>query len=166
MATYAIAANGTTPPSGAGTPVIVYLLGGALAGGLVPTASAAYKAWRRGKKPGLNEDDEMVARITALTLEGSKGMLEEYRIELEIAKRQLATDRDQLERLNRSLGESEARITRLEADLAAAKKEADTLRIRLNDAVAVRARLRTEVEGLRKRIVQLEGIPGATPDGA
>lgn len=96
-------------------PALVYLFGGALAGGLVPLAAGAWAAQRRKVKGTLGPDEETLARIASLTVDGAKDMLAEYRIELEVAKRQILAYRDEITQLNRLSGLAQQEIAELRA---------------------------------------------------
>lgn len=117
--------------------------------------SLAYQVYNRIKR-GKSEDEELISRISSQVVEGAHSLLEEYRIELEVAKRQITLYLDQVTELNRLLGQANERISRLERDLVEREGDRADLRQQLRDAVRRRDELHNEIESLRTRILELE----------
>jgi len=133
-------------------PTLLYLLSIVGTSGLVAVLWQAYLRWKRGDK----EDDELVSRISAQVAEGSAKLLEEYRIELEVAQRQIRLYLDQVTELNRLLGSANERISRLENLLSQRSDDRKDLERQLREAIKRRDKLLQEMEDMRRRISELE----------
>lgn len=121
-------------------------------GGMLTVAWQMYLRWKRGGK----EDEELVSRISSQVAEGSAKLLEEYRIELEVAQRQIRLYLDQVTELNRLLGSANERISRLENMLAQRTDDRKDLERQLREAIRRRDKLIQEMEDMRRRISELE----------
>lgn len=121
-------------------------------GGLLSVAWQVYLRWKRGGA----EDDELVSRISAQVAEGSAKLLEEYRIEVEVAKRQVTLYLEQVTELNRLLGQANERIRRLEQSLDKREEDRSDLKRQLKEAIKRREDLIAEMRRLRERVEQLE----------
>lgn len=128
---------------------IVSLLGTA---GLFGVLWQMYLRWRRGG----TEDEELVSRISSQVAAGSAKLLEEYRIEIEVSKRQIGLYLDQVTELNRLLGSANERIERLEGALNERQNERSELRRQLKDAIRRREDIIQEMRTLRDRVTELE----------
>lgn len=158
-------AQATGPPT-----TLLYVLSIIGTSGLVAVLWQMYLRWRRGG----DEDDELVSRISNQVAQGSAKLLEEYRLELEVSKRQIKLYLDQVTELNRLLGSANERIDRLEKELKVRGSEHRELNRQLRDATKRRDSYLRELEALRGRVSELEDnlrvpdherhIPPAPPD--
>lgn len=126
----------------------LYILGALFAGGVVTTLYQAYLRWRRGPL----EDQELVSRITATTNSDMKGILNEYRMEVEVVKRQVEDYRKQLHDLTKELANATLRISQLEIRLENSEEDKGRLQRDLAEAQRERVRLEMELERLRQEI--------------
>lgn len=140
-------AQATGPPT-----TLLYVLSIIGTSGLVAVLWQMYLRWKRGGE----EDDELVSRISAQVAQGSAKLLEEYRLELEVSKRQIKLYLDQVTELNRLLGSANERIDRLEKELKLRGSEHRELNRQLRDAVKRRDSLLKELDLLRGRVSELE----------
>lgn len=154
-----------TAVSGGGYTNIVYLLAAVFAGGLIPLL---YRAWR-DRKRGPIEDSQIIAGTVRDELGGLKDLLAEYRLEVELNKRQLEDYRNQLGMLTIELAKAQARISVLETQLhdaqgerSAMQRDLEAARQRRIELEAERERVRQDGEQLRRRIKELEDAAGIT----
>jgi chromosome segregation ATPase len=129
-------------------------------GGLLTVAWQMYLRWKRGGK----EDEELVSRISSQVAEGSAKLLEEYRIELEVAQRQIKLYLDQVTELNRLLGSANERIDRLERQLMDRQGERRELNRQLKDALKRREEVLRELKALREHVQRLEDDMQVPPE--
>lgn len=120
--------------------------------GFVAVLWQMYLRWRRGPK----EDDELVSRISSQVASGAHELLEEYRIELEVSKRQINLYLEQVTELNRLLGQANERIARLERALDERQNDRRDLTRQLKEAIRRREDLIQEMRLLRGRVEELE----------
>lgn len=133
--------------------VLLYILGAAVAGGGFTALLGLIRYWRRGQV----EDTELVSRITKDTVAGAKDILAEYRLEVEIVKRQVEAYRDQLNNLTMALAEANVKISNLERQLSTAQTEHTGLQRDLQEAMKERKRLMHEIGRLHVEIKRLLG---------
>lgn len=129
-------------------------------GGMLTVAWQMYLRWKRGGK----EDEELVSRISSQVAEGSAKLLEEYRIELEVAQRQIKLYLDQVTELNRLLGSANQRIDRLERQLMDRQGERRELARQLKDANKRREEVLRELKSLRDHVQRLEDDMHVPPE--
>lgn len=148
-------------------PAIVYILGAILAGGLLPLIYQALQRWRAGPL----QDSALISHTIAEQLGGMKELLDEYRVEIEVAKRQLEDYRTQLGDITKELAKAQVRIGQLEDQLDRARDERSTierdlerLRAQYEQLRAERHELEEVTSGLRDRLRGLELIAGQHPD--
>lgn len=141
-----VAAVNTGPPS-----TLLYFFMILATGGVL---NLAWQAYMRHKRGG-TEDDELVSRISNQVVEGAHGLLEEYRIEIEVAKRRIEDYQRQITELNRFLGAANERINRLEAELESGRGERASLQHELAATVERREQMRRKVEELEHQIALL-----------
>lgn len=154
----ALLAEASSPPTqDVSTWVLIVIA--ALGGGVLPILVSAYRRWKRGPL----EDEEMVGRIVKGELGNMKDLLGEYRVEVELTKRQLEDYRSQLNEMTRELARAQVRIQHLEDELRTAREGRDELQRELAQLIAERDELRTErarlageAEKLRERLDRLE----------
>lgn len=146
-----------------GTPTTIYILGAAFAGGLLPLLYQAAQNWRKGPLT----DSQLISRTVSDQLGGMKTLLENYRIELEVAKRQLEDYRTQLGTVTRELATAQVRISQLERTLDSAKDrrdemehELEQLRRQQGDLITERRELETITRNLADRLRQLGLVVG------
>lgn len=152
------AATASSPPQYS---TFIYILGALVAGGALNVAVTAYRRWSRGPI----EDKEIIGNIVKGEVAGMKDLLAEYRVEVEITKRQLEEYREQLSEITRELARAQVRIGRLEDELREAGSrraeiEAELLRVKAerDGLVDQRQRLERESASLRTRVDALEGF--------
>lgn len=144
---------------------LVYLLAAVFAGGLV---QVIYQAVRNRRRDPV-EDSEIARKAVKDELGGLKDLLAEYRIEVEVNKRQLEDYRNQLNQITLDLSRAQVRIGLLEDQLRDAKSESTAVQRELEgtkrrrDELQVeRDRLSRETAELRERIKGLEDATGIT----
>lgn len=143
------------------TPVLLYVFGAILAGGGMTMFAQLVRHWRRGQV----EDTELISRITKDTISGAKDILAEYRLEVEVVKRQVEAYRVQLNELMTKLAEANLRIQNLEEALKEAHHDRDRLVDELSKAVDQRQELIGEIHRLRANIDRLIGGETETKEG-
>lgn len=124
----ALAGQAAPPASDPGwlVPIIVAVLG---AGGLL---SGAF-AWFNRKQTR----DSLVSKATSEAVAAAKGMLEEYRVELDRAKEEIADLKDRISALEAELREAREGRELLEAELKAAIERRTRLEERLSELEAI-----------------------------
>lgn len=144
---------------------LVYIIGAMFAGGLIPLAYNMLRNWRRAPI----EDSQIIASNVRNDVSGLKDLLAEYRIEVELNKRQLEDYRGQLGQITIELAKAQARISLLEQQLSTARNERDQIlgeldgmRARRDELAAERERLKEEAAALQGRIKALEDQTGIT----
>lgn len=144
---------------------LVYIVAALLTGTLIPLLYQIARNWRR--KP--LEDQEIIEKTVRNELGNLKDLLAEYRLEVEVNKRQLEDYRKQLGEVTFELSRAQVRITYLEDALRTAKTDHETVKRELEEAKARREalqeerdRLNVEAEELRGRIKELEDKTGIT----
>lgn len=142
------------PPSATGggffLAVLVALLSGA-------SGAAAFNFYRY-RKQGQQERDTMIAEASKEAVETARGLLDEYRRELEKAKVQI---RD----LQITLTRSNERIARLEQELAKSRDDRERLSVALAAAISKRAATEREIAVMQGRIYDLEQLIDGPSDG-
>jgi septal ring factor EnvC (AmiA/AmiB activator) len=147
-----LAVTSAPPQAGSGgwlVGVLVALLTGSM-------SASAFAFWRY-KKQGKNERDDLIGRASKEAVEAARGMLDEYRRELERAK---AAIRE----LEVKLQESNVRIANLERDLRTSEEAREARAAKLAAALNRRERQQRELVAMRQRVAQLEEIVDGPAD--
>lgn len=147
---HAVVQSAPSPPQ---YTTLIYIVGALVTGGALQVGVTAYRRWTRGPI----EDKQIIGQIVQGEMSGMKDLLAEYRIEVEVTKRQLEEYREQLGEVTRELARAQVRITRLEDELKDAKGNRAALQAEL---VAVTA----ERDGLITQRDALEGQAGELRD--
>lgn len=141
--------------------VVAYVIAAALMGGAIPAVVGAYRRWKRGPL----EDQAIVGRMVRDEMSGMKDLLNEYRVEVEVTKRQLEEYRTQLGLITHELAKAQVRIGDLQEELKDAKRDRDEVKRELNTLlterdglVSERDRLAEEATRLAARVEALEAF--------
>lgn len=149
--TLALTTFSQSPPTQP-TSSLLYILGAFCAGGALTIVYNIIQRFRRGQI----EDTELINRITQQTVQGADDILQQYRVEVEVVRRQVEDYRNQLHKLTQELAQATLRIAHLETELSTAHANQERLRQQLADAVTNREGLEAEVKELRLRIAKFE----------
>lgn len=144
-------------------PTLIYVLGAILAGGVLPLIYQAAQRWRRGPL----EDSTLIAHTVNEQLGGMKELLDQYRVEIEVSKRQLEDYRKQLVEITQDLARAQVRIGHLEDELERSRarreeieRELVQLRAQYEHTNSERRSLEELTTALQERLQQLTLVTG------
>lgn len=144
---------------------VIYLIAAVAAGGLAQVVYQIVRNWRR--KP--IDDQQIIGKQIKDDLGNLKDLLAEYRLEVEVNKRQLEDYRRQLTEITLELAKAQARIGLLEDQLRTARSEHESVQHELeamqrrrDELQGERDRLKQEAANLGQRIKALEDATGVT----